>query len=121
MLTYAKSEMAWFLIGPTLSLPVLVQPEGMCRILRFPAFLLVRQYWQTQTSFRRLKIGNFSVAGVCHSSEKLKVAVVSARCRPASQGAQQILHWPIPKAEYLPFVKSSFKLVVCWPTVATCK
>ena len=43
------------------------------------------------TSFRRLKIGNFSVAGVCHSRENLKFAVVSAQCRPAAQDTQLAL------------------------------
>ena len=37
--------------------------------------------------FRRLKMGNFCVAGVCHSREKLKIAVVSGiRCAKCSVG-----------------------------------
>ena len=44
------------------------------------------QFWK-QTNFRRLKLGNFSVAGVCHSCENLNSlsSLPMQACHPGRQ------------------------------------
>ena len=67
------------------SVPVRRTLQRICSVPCRPVSTLVLE---TQTSFRRLKIGNFNVAGVCHSREikiRDRLCAMSA-CSPGITG-----------------------------------